>query len=159
MSMTREEIDAKHRAIEARIEASEARLSSSLADIRADLRSTTSEIAASIRVLDGEIAASIRVLDGKIAGLPSRWTLFSTVFTGVLTIVAGILAAMALAGDRFDTGLDLGGQMFETKQTVDQLSADNNRRAQQIDLLAMNVQALVDALSKAGRLPPPTPDP
>lgn len=53
-----------------------------------------------------DLRREMEVREAKIAMLPTTWVLLGTVFAGALTVVALIIAALALGNDMFGRGFD-----------------------------------------------------
>lgn len=103
--MTREEIDAKIAASEARTETG--------------LERAIGEVRAEFTALRGDI----RELKASSAG---KGTVIITGVTSVITILLGLAsllyAMLAYGGDRFDSGRELGGQLAEVNAKLDKLT-------------------------------------
>lgn len=74
-----------------------------------------------VKVGFAEIRGEIKAQEAKIAALPSKWTVYSATFGAAVALAAFVLGAMALAGDQFDTGRDVGGQIAEISAKLDRL--------------------------------------
>jgi len=113
--MTREEMDAKLEAVEARTEAKIAEVNASiqrLADAIIGDRGLISEVR-ELKVSNKESIAQARS-----EGQFTRWTLFGI----ALAIIGTFIAVLAFGGDQFGAGKELGSSITNIESKVDALS-------------------------------------
>lgn len=101
--MTREEIDAK-------IAASEARNATGLERAMGEVRT---EFAA--------LRGAIQTLDAKVSALPGRWELAAFIIGTAIALFAAILSVLAFGGDNFSVGRDVGEQLGTLSAKIDGL--------------------------------------
>lgn len=61
---------------------------------------------AEVKVGFADLRGEMEIREAKIATLPTTWVLLGTVFAGALTVVALLIAALALGNDMFSRGFD-----------------------------------------------------
>ena len=116
-NMTREEMDAK-------LEAAEARNSAHYIDLQHKIEGLTAAITgergvlAEMRDLREENKATL--LQARQEGQFTRWTLFGI----ALAIIGTFIAVLAFGGDQFGSGKELGGSLSTLEAKIDQLQAD-----------------------------------
>ncbi|WP_428029776.1 hypothetical protein [Ancylobacter sp.] len=133
--MTREEMDAKIAATEARMEATEHRIDAALARLEAGSSAAFAEINTTLR------------------HLPTSSTLYATVGGAVVAGILAVIAVLSFGGDRFDGGVQLTSASVQAATDAQALSKQN---AQQIELLTGRINDVLKALAPRQEPPPPT---
>lgn len=135
MAVTREEIAAHLATSEAKNEALEARVERSLSETLSEVKQTHTDL-----------TSKFDKLTDKFENLPSRWTTWGA----ALSVAGVVLAALALAGDRFDGGVGLGAQIgdraAENRLLVEGLAGDiealSNRQEQSTSQIVEAIERL-----------------
>jgi len=128
---SREEIDAKLSATEARIETTMARMDARIDSMAAKLDS------------------AMALIDARLAHLPSTWQLIITVLGGVVASAGLSIAVLTYGGDKFDSGALITTQIMETRALADENAKQIKDVSERLDALPGK---LLDAIEKRNRV-------
>ncbi|AVS91420.1 hypothetical protein C8246_05930 [Paracidovorax avenae] len=127
--MTKELLDAKLEAIEARMDARvadmSAKLDTTIAEIRAD-RGRFTQLESDLREVKGELKTFPDRMDGKLRESVSDTksqiaSMKSNIWFGVATTVAAVLAALALTFAAFDSGRETSKNISEATARMEKI--------------------------------------
>lgn len=128
---SREEIDAKLSATEARIETAMARM-----DTRID-------------TLGVKLDSAMAVMNAKLDHLPSTWVLVTTVFGAFVATIAAVIGLLSYGGERFDSGSQIATQIMETRALTDANAKQIKDVSDRLDALP---DKILDAIEKRNRV-------
>ncbi|MDF1625635.1 MAG: hypothetical protein P1U84_05060 [Parvibaculaceae bacterium] len=128
---SREEIDAKLAATEARIEASVSRMEGTLNAVVARLD------------------ARMDAIDARIGTLPTSGTMWAAAGTTIISILGVVLTVLAFGGDRFSSGLEFGATFGQETAEIRQLVQQNSE----------SIERLVNILEEQRTQPAPAQEP
>jgi ABC-type transporter Mla subunit MlaD len=141
---SREEMDAKLSATEARIEATMVRMD-------AKLDSAMARMDARIDTLGVRLDSAMAVMNAKLDHLPSTWVLVTTVFGAFVATIAAVIGLLSYGGERFDSGSQIATQIMETRSLTDENAKQIRDVSDRLDTLPAKI---LEAIENRNRVSP-----
>ena len=133
---TRDEIEAKSAAIDAKLSATEARIEASMSSMRTSFAEFTAQMTTRMGSIETELKH-----------MPTTWTMITTMGGFSAAVVGVILGVMSFAADRFDGGFAMGSGLSAPFEAI---RAENRQlvaeQAARIDALDRKLDVLLDAV-------------
>lgn len=122
-----------------------ARQKSMAAPTREEIDAKMGEMTARLEATEARIAASLTRIESSLAEKPGSRTLFVAVGSAAATIVTIILAVLAIAGDRFDGGMQAASVSVDQAY---QAKASAEAAMKQLEEVRKQNQLILDLLSR-----------
>lgn len=133
---TKDEIEAKSAAIDAKLSATEARIEASMSSMRTSFAEFTAQMTTRMGSIETELKH-----------MPTTWTMITTMGGFSAAVVGVILGVMSFAADRFDGGFAMGSGLSAPFEAI---RAENRQlvaeQAARIDALDRKLDVLLDAV-------------
>ncbi len=140
---TRDEIEAKSAAIDAKLSATEARIEASMSSMRTSFAEHTAAVNHALTKMQGDVSA----IQVELKHMPTTWTMITTMGGFSAAVVGVILGVMSFAADRFDGGFAMGSGLSAPFEAI---RAENRQlvaeQAARIDALDRKLDVLLDAV-------------